>query len=230
MKSTVRKLGWWRHNKSKRTNALGPSINLKVSLQLDKYGFNADPSERKRIRMMPGEQTFYFSTGQGFMIARRCIVLWTAAWFAATMPVPGFGTDWPTHHANSGRQAYIATTLQLPLQPQWIYVPTASPRPAWPAPARGSYWQELDRLEPRVVDDHAFHTVATSDSVYFGSSADDHIYCLAADTGQTHGPLLPTAPYDTRRLFTKAGFTLAATMGMCIVWMPELDGSFGGRE
>jgi outer membrane protein assembly factor BamB len=45
-----------------------------------------------------------------------------------------------------------------------------------------------------VIDDHAFHTVATEDSVYFGSSADDHIYCLEANTGKTRWTFATDGP------------------------------------
>jgi len=43
------------------------------------------------------------------------------------------------------------------------------------------------------------------------------------------GPLLPMAPYDTHRLFTKAGSTPAAMMAMFIAWLREPDGSSGNR-
>jgi len=56
------------------------------------------------------------------------------------------------------------------------------------------------KLGPTVVFDRAFHVTACGQSVYFGSSADDHVYCLDASTGDvrwsfcTEGPvrLAPT--------------------------------------
>ena len=55
-------------------------------------------------------------------------------------------------------------------------------------------------MPERVVFDRAFHVVGVGDRVYFGSSAEDHVVCLDADTGRavwsftTEGPvrLAPT--------------------------------------
>ena len=79
---------------------------------------------------------------------------------------------------------YESAELTFPLQLAWSHKPTAVPQPAWPAPARGSYWQELERIEPRMVDDRTFVPVASVDSVWYGSSADDSVHCLELSSGK----------------------------------------------
>ncbi len=84
---------------------------------------------------------------------------------------------WWTYRANNGRTGYVPDALPNRLTAEWVFQ-TNPPAPAWPAPARGSYWQQLDHIEARVVDDRAYHPVVADGRVLFGSSADDHLYCL----------------------------------------------------
>jgi outer membrane protein assembly factor BamB len=72
----------------------------------------------------------------------------------------------------------------LPLRLAWTCELAPAPAPAWPAPARGSLWQRLDRLTPRVIDDRAYQPVVAAGRVLFASSADDHVYCLDAVAGE----------------------------------------------
>ncbi len=69
--------------------------------------------------------------------------------------------DWPTHRADIGRTGQGVSELALPLHPAWTFEAVA-PRPAWGLPARRSYWQRLERIEPRVVEDQ-FHPVVLAD-------------------------------------------------------------------
>ena len=88
------------------------------------------------------------------------------------------------------------TSERLPdrLSQLWIHRSSQPPRPAWPAPAKGSYWQKLDSIEPRITDDHIFHPVVGESSVYYGSSADDQIYCLDTITGNIRWTFFTDGP------------------------------------
>ena len=109
----------------------------------------------------------------------------------------GLGAEdalWPTCRGDNARSSFLDAELNTDLQLLWRHTPTQPPRPAWPAPARGSYWQRLTHIVPRVVDDHAFHPVLAGDAVLFASSADDSAYCLEGVTGEIRWKLTTDGP------------------------------------
>ncbi|MEE2887732.1 MAG: PQQ-binding-like beta-propeller repeat protein, partial [Planctomycetota bacterium] len=107
----------------------------------------------------------------------------------ALLVTPWFGSiasdsgDWPTYRGNQGRTAHTSKALPKTLRLRWNHDATP-PAPAWPAPARQSYWQNLSSIEPRVVDDRAVHPVLAGACVLFGSSRQDELVCLDAPTGK----------------------------------------------
>lgn len=112
---------------------------------------------------------------------------------------------WTTHRHDVARSGVSAERITVPLKESWVHKARHRPQPAWPGPARRDGWHKVDNLKARVIFDWAFHVVADESSVYFGSSADDKLYCLDADTGKirwsffTDGPirLAPTV-YEKR--------------------------------
>lgn len=90
--------------------------------------------------------------------------------------------DWPAYRADAARSGYSPEPLATGLSPAWVHRPQGRPDPAWP------------RSE-RLTEDRAFQVVATSDKVFFSSSADCAIHCLDAATGReawsfvTDGPV-----------------------------------------
>jgi outer membrane protein assembly factor BamB len=92
--------------------------------------------------------------------------------------------DWPTYNHDFRRSAVTTEKLATPLYMQWSYEAKNAPRPAWPAPAKTDYWHREANLKPRVVYDRAFHTISIGNNVFFGSSADDKVYCLDAKSGK----------------------------------------------
>jgi len=117
--------------------------------------------------------------------------------------------DWPTYLHDNARSGVTDEHLKLPLNEVWVFESRHEPRPAWPAPAKQDFWHELRGLRPVVTYDRAFHAVAAGGAVYFGSTADDKVYCLDAVTGDVRwafyaeGPvrLAPTVA-DGRAYFT----------------------------
>ncbi|MFQ6099491.1 MAG: PQQ-binding-like beta-propeller repeat protein, partial [Armatimonadota bacterium] len=91
--------------------------------------------------------------------------------------------DWPTYQHDSGRSGVSPEQLPLPLQEVWVYRSSHGPRPAWPPPAKRDIWHRHQRLRPVITFDRAFHVVVADGMAYFGSSADDKVYCLDAATG-----------------------------------------------
>jgi len=66
------------------------------------------------------------------------------------------------------------------------------PEPAWEDPKPTPVEGYLEA--PRLKFDAAFHLVMTSNSVYFGSSADNKVYCLDAATGRERWSLITGGP------------------------------------
>jgi outer membrane protein assembly factor BamB len=117
-------------------------------------------------------------------------------------------TDWPTYNRDNQRTGISPDELQLPLSLAWEHRLRHPPAPAWPAPAKQDFWHYKYNLQPRVVYDRANHVVSVGQRVYLGSSADDAVRCLDANTGKllwtffTEGPvrLAPTVA-GSRLLF-----------------------------
>jgi outer membrane protein assembly factor BamB len=103
--------------------------------------------------------------------------------------------DWPTYRADNQRSGVTDETLQLPLTKSWTYKATHTPQPAWPEmPAQNNYWHRIHNLTPTNTYDRTFHVAAADNKLYFGSSADDTLYCLDTSTGKTLFSFTAQAP------------------------------------
>ena len=90
---------------------------------------------------------------------------------------------WPSYRAGMGRAGYSNQALSFSATETWRHDMPA-PSPAWTSPARRSYWQQLEGILPRVTGDWANHVIADESLVWLGSSADDTVRCLDAQTGE----------------------------------------------
>ena len=79
--------------------------------------------------------------------------------------------DWPMYRANVIRSGSVEGTVGPNLTLQWKYIPTHSPRPAWPMPA-----EEM----PRMHDDSTNHVVAAKGNAYFGCSITGKVHSISA--------------------------------------------------
>jgi outer membrane protein assembly factor BamB len=90
--------------------------------------------------------------------------------------------EWPTYRADAGRTGYTPHGLPDDLALCWTYRGVHPPMPAWPE-------------SPRLTFDLAYQPVAAGGLVVFGSSADDKVYALDAESGAvrwtyfTEGPV-----------------------------------------
>lgn len=102
--------------------------------------------------------------------------------------------DWPTYMHDAMRSGVTDESLALPLHETWVYTAQNPPRPAWPAPAKQDFWHEIPKLHPVVTYDRAYHAAVAGGKLYFGSSSDDQVYCLDAETGETLWTFYAEAP------------------------------------
>ncbi|APZ92406.1 PQQ-binding-like beta-propeller repeat protein [Fuerstiella marisgermanici] len=93
--------------------------------------------------------------------------------------------DWPTWQHDNRRTG--ATDEQLPvtkLRLSWAWQSATPPKTAWAGPAKWDAYAFHRNLPSMRNYDSAFHVVAAQGRVWFGSSADDTLYCLNADDGK----------------------------------------------
>ncbi len=115
--------------------------------------------------------------------------------------------DWPTYRKDNSRSGVTSETLKAPLSLEWLHKSNHAPKPAWPGPARRDGWHKVDNLKPRVIFDWAYHVIAAEGKVFYGSSSDDKIYCLDAESGEelwsffTDGPIRLAPSYDNGKLY-----------------------------
>ncbi len=99
--------------------------------------------------------------------------------------VAAYAEDWPTFRHDNTRSGVSQETLALPLYPQWVFTPPRPPRPAWP---------EEQKEMPRVRFDETYHVAAAGGMVFFGTSSDDKLCCLDAQTGEPRWTFLAGGP------------------------------------
>jgi len=93
------------------------------------------------------------------------------------------GADWPMVRGNAARSGYSPATESIGagMVLQWVRNTDKPPRPAWPR-------------STRVADDRAPHVVAAAGKLFFGNSADCHIYALSAAAGKEVWSFATDAP------------------------------------
>ena len=136
--------------------------------------------------------------------------------------------DWPTYQRDNRRSGATSDELPFPLAPQWTYhAAEHAPNPAWPPEAKQDYYHNKYDLPERVLFDHAFHVVGVGNRVYFGSSANNTVYCLDADSGTqiwsfiAEGPvrLAPTVAGELVLFGSDDGFVYAVkAIDGTLVW------------
>ena len=102
------------------------------------------------------------------------------------------GADWPTYMRDNARSGRTSDTLRPPLSQQWVRTSATPPQWAWPGPG-GKVIEGL-ALKHRVRFDDVFHVAVVGDNVYYGSSVDNTVYGIAADSGEERWRFVTSAP------------------------------------
>ena len=135
-----------------------------------------------------------------------------------------FGSDWPTYRRDNQRSGISSESLKLPLKLKWTHKASHPPRPAWPqSPAPNDYWHRLQGLSPTNTYDRTFHVVVAGDNLYYGSSADDAVYCLDVVTGKTKWKFYTEAPVRTAPVAYEEKIYAASDDG-CLYCLSAHDG------
>jgi outer membrane protein assembly factor BamB len=90
------------------------------------------------------------------------------------------------------RSQVTAEQLRTPLEPCWAFKPLFPPQAAWGDPKTGPVENVLELR--RVHFDDVFQVAAAEDAVYFGSSADNKVYCLDASSGKVRWTMITGGP------------------------------------
>jgi outer membrane protein assembly factor BamB len=166
------------------------------------------------------------TTRQTFVGVGSSLALQTVAWtLLLAQPLPA--DDWPTFRRDNRRSAATSENLPLPLEEAWTYRSPVPPQTAWPGPAPWDSYARKVPLAPMRLFDRALFVTAVGDKVFFGSSVDDAVHCLNANTGEelwyflTEGPVrLPPTFHDGRLYFGSddgCAYCINATDGS-LVW------------
>jgi outer membrane protein assembly factor BamB len=143
----------------------------------------------------------------------------------------GQAADWPTYQHDYARTGVARESLLAPFTDGWVHRSRHAPRPAWRGEAKWDGWNKVYDLKSRQIFDYAYHPVIADGLLYYGSSADDKIYCLDAATGEqrwtffTEGPVRLAPTIAEERVFVGSddghAYCLAAKSGT-LVWKPQL--------
>ncbi len=146
------------------------------------------------------------------MIRPLLIALPLALALACAAPV--HGTDWPSYAADNARSCTSPDPLPTSLALAWDWSSTHPPQPAWQGEAKWDGWNKVYNLKPRQTFDRAFQPIVAEGKVFFGSSADDKVYALDANTGR-----------EVWAFYTDGPVRLAPTVQSGRIWFGSDDGN-----
>ena len=143
----------------------------------------------------------------------------------------GQAADWPTYQHDYARTGVARESLLAPFTDGWVHRSRHAPRPAWRGEAKWDGWNKVYDLKSRQIFDYAYHPVIADGLLYYGSSADDKIYCLDAATGEqrwtffTEGPVRLAPTIAEARVFVGSddghAYCLDAKSGK-LIWKTQL--------
>ncbi len=116
--------------------------------------------------------------------------------------------DWPAWQHDNRRTG--ATENAVPTQNltlDWVWQSATPPQTAWAGPAKYDAYAFHRNLPSMRNYDAVFHVIAVGDKIWFGSSADDSVYCLNVVDGQerwvviTDGPVRLAPTWSQQRLY-----------------------------
>ena len=92
--------------------------------------------------------------------------------------------DWPTYRHDNRRSGVSAEQLPAQLSEAWAYKSSIPPQTAWSGPAKWDAFSGNKDLQSMRNFDPAFFVTSAGNDVYFGSSVDNAVHCIDAETGK----------------------------------------------
>ncbi len=111
---------------------------------------------------------------------------------ATLMCAAALAEDWPTYRRDMARGAVTSEKVAPPLVESWVFKARHAPEPAWGDP-KPEPVEDILELR-RIHFDDVFQTVAADGAVYFGSSANNKLYCLDAANGRIRWTYITGGP------------------------------------
>lgn len=122
------------------------------------------------------------------MIRYVCLcALWLVVGVAAA-------ESWPTYRHDNRRSGVTGDRLSLPLRQQWVRQSTQPPLPSWTGPAKWDAYSGNTGLQSMRNFDPCFYVTVADGQVFFGSSVDDAVHSLDAQTGKERWTYFTGAP------------------------------------
>ncbi|MCR4412555.1 MAG: PQQ-binding-like beta-propeller repeat protein, partial [Thermoguttaceae bacterium] len=134
--------------------------------------------------------------------------------------------DWPMYQHDPARSGVTAETLALPLAEAWIYRPRYAPQPAWGDP-KDKPVEGILELRRYHFDD-AFQVAVADGAVFFGSSADNKVFCLDAASGSIRWTRITGGPIRLAPTFAEGRLYVGSDDGYAYCLDPK-DGSIVWR-
>lgn len=106
------------------------------------------------------------------------------ALFTAFVTPRARAEDWPTYRHDARRSGVTREALSFPLQQSWVRHSKHRPQTAWTGPAKWDAYSGNSGLQSMRNFDPCFYITASDDQVFFGSSVDDAVHALDAESGQ----------------------------------------------
>jgi len=108
----------------------------------------------------------------------------TLALFLLAGPPFVHAEDWPTYRHDNRRSGVSEEQLPAQLKEAWVYKSPIPPQTAWSGPAKWDAYSGNKDLQSMRNFDPAFFVTSVGKDVYFGSSVDNAVHCLDAETGK----------------------------------------------
>ncbi|WP_420322060.1 PQQ-binding-like beta-propeller repeat protein [Flagellimonas sp.] len=116
--------------------------------------------------------------------------------------------DWPQFKKDNYRSGNSEVQLDVStLGQDWTYQASQQPVPAWYGPAKEDTYAKSGPLPSMRDYDLAYYPIIVGDRLYYGSSADNAIHCLDANTGEelwtyiTGGPVRVAPTFYSGKLY-----------------------------
>jgi len=104
--------------------------------------------------------------------------------------------DWPQYKKDNYRSGRSQSKIDVQTQGEtWVYKAPQKPVPAWYGPAKEDAYAVSGPLPSMRDYDLSYYPIIVGSKLYYGSSSDDAVHCIDANTGKekwqftTNGPI-----------------------------------------